>query len=118
MSCNPVCQRRQQNGETALAADMGYYFDFNVDVETGRPSGCPSLDILEVSTLIGPNEKYCVLLGQYSSLLVGQSGWSSVLIGCHSVGSEGWCCRHGYPDGWHQSMGQGEDRSQEDSEKS
>ena len=42
--CQPSCQRRIQNDETALAVDVGYYFDFDVDPETGRPSGCPAFD--------------------------------------------------------------------------
>ena len=43
--CDPDnCQRRIQNDETALSTDVGYYLDFDVDAETGRPKGCPSLD--------------------------------------------------------------------------
>ena len=43
--CDPDnCQRRIQNDETALATDVGYYIDFDVDAETGRPKGCPSFD--------------------------------------------------------------------------
>ena len=43
--CDPDnCQRRIQNDETALAVDMGYYLDFTVDPETGRPGGCPSFE--------------------------------------------------------------------------
>ena len=39
-----TCQRRIQNDETALATDVGYYLDFDVDPETGRPRGCPSFE--------------------------------------------------------------------------
>ena len=38
--CQPSCVRNIQNDETALAVDMGYYLDFQVDPETGRPGGC------------------------------------------------------------------------------
>ena len=41
--CQPACQHRIQNEETALAVDVGYYFNFTVDPETGVPGGCPSL---------------------------------------------------------------------------
>lgn len=44
--CDPVnCQARLQNDETALAVDVGYYLDFSVDPETGRPHGCPSFEL-------------------------------------------------------------------------
>ena len=42
--CQTSCMRYIQNDETALSVDMGYYLDFNVDPETGRPTGCPSFD--------------------------------------------------------------------------
>ena len=32
-----------KNGETALGADMGFYFNFTVDPETGKPGGCDGL---------------------------------------------------------------------------
>ena len=41
--CQKSCQDRIQNEETALNVDVGYYFDFTVDPETGRPGGCPGL---------------------------------------------------------------------------
>ena len=42
--CQTSCMRYIQNDETALSVDMGYYLDFNVDPETGRPTGCPAFD--------------------------------------------------------------------------
>ena len=42
--CNIDCQKRIQNSETALAVDTGFYFDFSVDPETGRPGGCSAFD--------------------------------------------------------------------------
>lgn len=37
------CQELIKNGETALGADMGFYFNFTVDPETGKPEGCDGL---------------------------------------------------------------------------
>ena len=37
------CQALIKNGETALGADMGFYFNFTVDPETGKPGGCDGL---------------------------------------------------------------------------
>merc|ERR1712165_329882 len=37
------CQELIKNGETALGADMGFYFNFTVDPETGKPGGCEGL---------------------------------------------------------------------------
>ena len=42
--CHEDCVRRIQNDETALSVDLGYYLDFQVDPETGRPSGCDSFE--------------------------------------------------------------------------
>ena len=42
--CHEDCVRRIQNDETALSVDVGYYLDFQVDPETGRPSGCDSFE--------------------------------------------------------------------------
>merc|ERR1712107_503465 len=42
--CNPECQRYIVNDETALSADTGYYFAFNVSEATGLPSGCNAFD--------------------------------------------------------------------------
>ncbi len=33
--------------ETALASDAGLYYKFDVDVATGRPSGCPGFEFEE-----------------------------------------------------------------------
>ena len=49
--CQIDCQQRQQNGETALAVDTGFYFDFSVDPETGMPGGCSAFDPLKTITL-------------------------------------------------------------------
>ena len=38
--CQESCERRIQNDETALNVDVGYYFNFTVDLQTGRPGGC------------------------------------------------------------------------------
>merc|ERR1711971_234588 len=44
--CDPFnCQQRLQNDETALSVDVGYFLDFDVDPETGRPQGCPSFEL-------------------------------------------------------------------------
>ena len=45
--CQPSCQTRIQNEETALSVDMGYYLDFTVDPETGKPGGCSGLTFNE-----------------------------------------------------------------------
>jgi len=37
------CQELIKNGETALGADMGFYFNFTVDPVTGQPGGCEGL---------------------------------------------------------------------------
>ena len=37
------CQELIKNGETALGADMGFYFNFTVDPKTGKPGGCEGL---------------------------------------------------------------------------
>merc|ERR1711923_28725 len=41
--CQQSCQNGIKNEETALAVDVGYYLDFTVDPETGKPGGCPGL---------------------------------------------------------------------------
>ena len=41
MHCQPECQKKFQFKETAMASDTGLYYKFDVDVATGRPSGCP-----------------------------------------------------------------------------
>ena len=41
--CQESCQYLIKNGETALGADMGFYFNFTVDLETGKPGGCDGL---------------------------------------------------------------------------
>ena len=41
--CHQSCQNGIKNEETALAVDVGYYLDFTVDPETGKPGGCPGL---------------------------------------------------------------------------
>lgn len=42
-TCQESCQYMIKNGETALGADMGFYFNFTVDPETGKPGGCDGL---------------------------------------------------------------------------
>ena len=42
--CQPECQKWQQIMETSLAADTGFYYKFESDPVTGKPSGCPGLD--------------------------------------------------------------------------
>jgi len=42
--CNPECQRYIVNDETAISADTGYMFAFNVSEETGLPTGCNAFD--------------------------------------------------------------------------
>ena len=44
MYCQPSCQRWIQNDETALPSDTGFYWKFQSDPVTGRPSGCPGFD--------------------------------------------------------------------------
>ena len=44
MKCQPSCQRRIQNDETALPAEVGFYRHFEFDNVTGMPSGCPAFD--------------------------------------------------------------------------
>ena len=41
--CQESCMYMIKNGETALGADMGFYFNFTVDPETGKPGGCDGL---------------------------------------------------------------------------
>ena len=41
--CQKSCLYLIKNGETALGADMGFYFNFTVDPETGKPGGCDGL---------------------------------------------------------------------------
>jgi len=41
--CQESCQYLIKNGETTLGADMGFYFNFTVDPETGKPGGCDGL---------------------------------------------------------------------------
>ena len=45
--CQESCERFIQNDETAMSVDAGYYFDFTVDPETGRPGGCAAFDAFE-----------------------------------------------------------------------
>ena len=42
--CKPNCVKWHQIMETSYAADTGFYFKFESDPETGKPSGCPGLD--------------------------------------------------------------------------
>jgi len=42
--CNPECQRYIVNDETALSADTGYMFAFDVSEATGLPTGCNAFD--------------------------------------------------------------------------
>ena len=42
-TCQESCQYMIKNGETALGADMGFYFNFTVDPVTGQPGGCDGL---------------------------------------------------------------------------
>ena len=46
--CNPDpnsgCQKERNFDETAIAADMGLYFQFNSHPDTGLPYGCPGFD--------------------------------------------------------------------------
>ena len=44
MYCQPWCQRLIQNDETALSSDVGFYYKFDFDPQTGRPFGCPGYD--------------------------------------------------------------------------
>ena len=44
MRCQPSCQRRIQNDETALQAEVGFYRHFKFNETTGRPYGCPAFD--------------------------------------------------------------------------
>ena len=42
--CKPECVKWHQIMETSYAADTGFYFKFESDPVTGKPSGCPGLD--------------------------------------------------------------------------
>ena len=42
--CKPECVKWHQIMETSYAADTGFYFKFESDSVTGKPSGCPGLD--------------------------------------------------------------------------
>ena len=44
MKCQPDCQRRIQNDETALPAEVGFYRHFLFNETTGLPYGCPGFD--------------------------------------------------------------------------
>ena len=42
--CTDKCVRDQQQDETAIPSDVGFYHKFDFDPETGRPSGCPGYE--------------------------------------------------------------------------
>ena len=42
--CQPECVKWKQIMETSLPADTGFYYKFESDPVTGKPSGCPALD--------------------------------------------------------------------------
>ena len=42
--CQSDCVRWIQNDETATPSEMGFYYKFESDPTTGRPSGCRGLD--------------------------------------------------------------------------
>ena len=44
MQCNPSCVEPRGRMEAALPAEVGFYWKFESDPETGLPSGCPNFD--------------------------------------------------------------------------
>ena len=44
MKCQPECQRRIQNDETALPCEVGFHRHFKFDETTGMPYGCDAFD--------------------------------------------------------------------------
>ena len=44
MYCQPECARLIQNDETALASDVGLFWKFQRDPESGKPFGCKGFD--------------------------------------------------------------------------
>ena len=44
LKCQPLCQRRIQNDETALPAEVGFYRHFQFNETTGMPYGCDAFE--------------------------------------------------------------------------
>ena len=44
MQCNPSCVEPRGRMEASLPAELGFYWKFESDPETGMPSGCPNFD--------------------------------------------------------------------------
>ena len=42
--CLDKCQKFRQLGEASLPVDTGFYFKFQSDPVTGKPSGCPGFE--------------------------------------------------------------------------